>query len=238
MSGTGDRKMKRNAENNKRADAGNALKSKAWVLTDEAPFSVKEGYKALRTNVAFSLPEADEKVIGVTSAERAEGKSTNAINLGIAFSQILECDMRLPTIAAKLQIPAHPGMSDLMIGEASMEEVVHPCAENFDVIPAGRIPKDPTGMLASAQMANLITRLKESYDYVIVDLPPVTTVTDAAIMAKNIDGFLLVVRHQSTEFGEIDEMMRLLKLSDAKILGFVYNEAPVEGKKYYSHYYA
>ena len=229
----------------KKASAGKtAAKTKSFILTDKSPFSVKEAYKALRTNVTFSLPGNDAKCIGLTSAERAEGKSTNAINLGIAFAQvgkrviILDCDMRLPTVAIKLGTSSRPGLSDLLVGESVPEEVIRTVQENLDILPAGQIPKDPTGLLASDMMAKLIESLRKVYDYIIIDLPPVTTVTDAAILSSQIDGFLLVVRHEATDHRDIQRMLRQLELAEAKILGFIYNDAPVDQKKYYSHYYA
>lgn len=218
--------------------------SGAFILTDNSPFSVKEAYKALRTNVTFSLPGGGAKCIGFTCAERAEGKSTNAINLGISFAQIgkrvvlLDCDMRLPTVASKMKLQQSPGLSDLLVGEATARDVLRHYADNLDVIPSGQIPPDPTGLLSSDLMARLITKLKDAYDYVLIDLPPVTTVTDAAILSRCIDGFLLVVRHEATQYNDVAEMFRQLELADSKILGFIYNDAPVETKKYYSHYYA
>ena len=231
-------KRKKNSKTDK------LMKSGTFILTEDSPFSVKEAYKALRTNVTFSLPGNESKCIGFTSAERAEGKSTNAINLGISFAQIgkrvvlLDCDMRLPTVASKLKLQQNPGLSDLLVGEASARDVMRHYMTNMDIIPSGQIPPDPTGLLSSDLIAKLIEKLKEAYDYVMIDLPPVTTVTDAAILSRCIDGFLLVVRHEATQFNDINEMFRQLELADSKILGFIYNDAPVETKKYYSHYYA
>ena len=216
----------------------------AFILDENSPFAIKEAYKALRTNVTFSIPGNESKCIGFTSSERAEGKSTNAINLGISFAQIgkrvvlLDCDMRLPTVASKMKLQQNPGLSDLLVGEATAKDVIRRYMDNMDVIPAGQIPPDPTGLLASDLMTKLIIKLKEVYDYVLIDLPPVNTVTDASILSKCIDGFLLVVRHEAANYRDITEMFRLLELSEAKILGFIYNDAPVTSKKYYSHYYA
>ena len=213
------------------------------ILTDESPFAVKEGYKALRTNVIYSLPGAESKCIGFTSPERAEGKSTNAINLGIAFSQIekstvlLDCDLRLPTIAAKLGLAPQPGLSDMIVGEASFSDVIQHVNSFLDVIPAGQIPRDPTGILSSSNLSRLISKLKEVYEYVLIDLPPVITVTDAAILTGSVDGYLLVVRHGATDYRAVGEMLRQLELAEAKVLGFIYNGAPVADKKYYYHYY-
>lgn len=105
------------------------------------------------------------------------------------------------------------------------------------MIPAGNIPPDPTALLQSRRMESLIAGLRKVYDYVIIDLPPVTTVADAAILSKYIDGFLLVVRHGNTEYGAIRDMLGQLQLADAKIVGFIYNDAEAEGNKYYKRYY-
>lgn len=217
--------------------------AQAIILSDKSPFMMQEGYKALRTNVAFSLPGTEGKCIGVTSGNRGDGKSTNSANVAISFAEvgkktiILDCDMRLPTVHEKFAVRSTPGLSDLLVGEAKPSDVLVPARDNLDVIPAGRIPKDPTGLLSSKMMVSLIDKLRTLYDYVILDLPPVTTVTDAAILSPVVDGYLLVVRHMNTEYREVSEALRLLRMSEGKVLGFIYNDAPVAQKKYYSNYY-
>ena len=236
--------MKKHTVSRKKTLTNKFATEQFQILSESSPFAIKEGYKALRTNVIFSLPGTESKCIGLTSASHSEGKSTTAINLGIALSQIgkktvvLDCDLRLPTIASKLRLPKQPGLSNLIVGEAKLSEVIQHYSENFDVIPAGQIPRDPTGLLASEQMKYLLSKFKEYYDYVIVDLPPVTTVTDAAILTDSVDGYLLVVRHGATDYRDVGEMLHQLRLSDAKIMGFVYSGAPISEKKYYQHYYA
>lgn len=220
-----------------------SVDSKRSILREKSPFMMREAYKALRTNVAFSLPGNDAKCIAVTSGSRGEGKSYNSVNLAIAFAQIgkkvvlFDCDMRLPTVASKLGLKAKPGLSDYLVGEASLEEAIRRDVEGVDVFPAGSIPPDPTGLLESTQIEDLIARMREEYDYIIIDLPPVNTVADAAILSRCIDGFLLVVRHGNTENKDIAEMLRQLKMVGARVLGFVYNDVPVEGKRYYYRYY-
>lgn len=220
-----------------------AVDSKRSILRERSPFMMREAYKALRTNVAFSLPGGDAKCLAVTSGSRGEGKSYNSVNLAISFAQIgkkvvlLDCDMRLPTVASKLGIKAKPGLSDYLVGAAELEDVLRRDVEGMDVIPAGSIPPDPTGLLESVQIEELITQMRECYDYIIIDLPPVNTVADAAIVSRCVDGFLLVVRHGNTQNKDIGEMLRQLKMVGAKVLGFVYNDVPVEGKRYYYRYY-
>ena len=216
---------------------------KKLMLREKSPFAIKEAYKALRTKVSFSLPGTGCKVIGLTSANRSEGKSSTAVNLALSFAQIekkvllIDCDMRLPTVAGKLGLSNVPGLSDFLVGESDVGKILRR-AENgyFDVLPAGNIPPDATGLLESDLMGELLTKLRERYQYIIIDLPPILSVTDAAILSRYIDGFLLVVRHESTEYRAVNEMLRQMRMAHAKILGFVYNDAPAMAKKYYSYY--
>lgn len=220
------------------------VNSRRLLLTGESPFLVQEAYKALRTNVVFSLPGSETRVVGLTSSEPGSGKSINAVNLAISFGQIgkkvilVECDLRLPTVAAKLGIKGHPGITDLLAGEATLSNVIKKVDKyGIHVLPAGSIPPEPTVLLESKQMQSLMAGLKKYYQYIIIDLPPVTTVTDAAIMSRYIDGFLLVARSGSSEHRAIAEMLSTLRLADAKIIGFVYNDASVQDNHYYGKYY-
>lgn len=216
------------------------------VLREKSPFLMREAYKALRTNVAFSLPGSGARCIAVTSAGRSEGKSYNSVNLAIAFAQIdkrvilLDGDMRLPTVASKLGVKAKPGLSDFLVGQARLDEVVRRDVEGVDVLPAGSIPPDPTGLLESPEIEMLLEQLRKVYDYIIIDLPPVNTVADATIVSRVVDGFLLVVHHDATENKAVAEMLRRLRMVGAKLLGFVYNDVPVDDKRYYKkmYYYA
>ena len=218
------------------------LSAREVILNEESPFSLKEAYKSLRTNIMFSLPGTEGKCIGFTSAMRGDGKSTNCINTAISFAELgkkvilIDGDMRLPTVAEKLDFPNSPGLSDIIVGASKPSEAIVKYQDNLFVLPAGRIPKDPTGLLQSKQFAALFNKLKEIYDYIFIDLPPVTTVTDAAIIAPSIEGYILVVRHEKTDTREINQMVKLLKIAEGKILGFLYNDAPAAQKKYYSYY--
>lgn len=209
-----------------------------FLLGEKSSFLAQEDYKALRTNVIFSLPGKDCKCIAVTSGNRAQGKSTNAINLSIAFGQIgkrvllIDCDMRLSTIADKLHIAGQPGLSDILVGEASpAEAIVKPKEYQIEVLPAGNVPPDPTGLLESSQFQELITALREKYEYIFMDLPPVLTVSDPVIISKYVDGFLLVVKHEQTEYREVQQAIHQLQFVGGKILGLVYVNVPVSGQK-------
>lgn len=214
------------------------------LLTEEMAWSVQEAYKALRTNVMFSLPGSGCKVIGLTSAVMHDGKSVNAINLAMSLAQIdkkvllMECDLRLPTIGARLGLHSDKGLTDLLTGQCQAgDAMIRSEKYGLDIIPAGTIPPDPTWLLQSRQMDALITELKKYYEFIVIDLPPVTTVADAVIMSRQIDGYILVVRHFVTDKRAISDMLETLAGVNAKVMGFLYNDASAESGKYYKGYY-
>ncbi|MCD7821029.1 MAG: CpsD/CapB family tyrosine-protein kinase [Clostridiales bacterium] len=145
---------------------------------------MREAYKALRTNVQFSLPGNECKCIAVTSGERADGKSTTAINLALTFGQLnkrvllIDGDLRMPTVARKMNVPKEPGLSDLLVGEAKAETAIQVNKKyGISILTAGKLPPDPTWLLESQQMKELLEQFRREYDYIFIDLPPVLTVT-------------------------------------------------------------
>lgn len=208
------------------------------LLSDKSSFSTQEAYKTLRTNVTFSLPGSDCKCIGIVSANRGDGKSTIAVNLSISLAQInkrvllIDCDMRLPTIAQKLGVESTPGLSNYLSGDCAVIPTMKVPQRGIDIIPSGNIPPDSTTLISSDEMAKMVEELKEYYDYIVFDFPPINIVSDAVIMSGQIDGYLIVVRHNASEFQMITETVRQMHFADAKVIGFVYN-GKGEDKKYY-----
>ena len=215
------------------------LAKKRFILSEETPFQAKEAYKALRTNVMFSMPGSGCKCVGITSASPSEGKSTTAINLAISLAQIgkrvllVDADMRIPSVAGRLKIKGTPGLSDFLVGEAKIDDAVRNVdAYQIHVLPAGNIPPDPTGLLEAKQLEHLFSAVRKIYDFVIVDLPPVNSVPDAMILARYIDGYLLAVREKVTKHKEIVETLKQVKLANANIVGFVANGGVRSRDKY------
>lgn len=211
------------------------------LLNEKTPFVTQEAYKALRTNVMFSLPGTGCKCVGITSPTPGDGKSTTAANLAISLAQIgkrvalVDCDMRLPTVAGSFRIAPVPGLSDFLVGQAKIEECVrNPEAYGISIMTAGNIPPDPTGLLEAKQIEHLFAAFRKIYDYVIVDLPPVTSVPDAAILSKHLDGYLLAVRQKQTRHRDVVQMLKQLQIADGKLLGFV-TIGGESGKKYYNY---
>ena len=211
------------------------------MLYKKLDFAATEAYKLLRTNLMFSLPDSDGcRIVGITSSVRGEGKSTTAANLSYALAEngkrvlLIDGDMRIPSIAKKLEINDTPGLSNLLIDNSLMDEAIvsMPCLENWHVLPSGNIPPNPTEMLNSAQMQNLMKTLAERYDFIIIDLPPVNLVSDALVVSPLLDGMLLVVRENFLERRELNKCVKRLELSSAKVLGFVFTVAREQTGRY------
>ena len=226
-------KKKKTSQSNARVN------KKSTVLSDNSPWSIQEAYKVLRTNILFSLPGEGSKVIAITSAFASDGKTTNAVNTAIAMGKLgkkvllIDCDMRKPSVDQMLGIRPTPGLSDTLAGMKKLENVLqHEKNGVLDVVSAGNIPPDPTLLLQGEEMHRMLKTLREMYDYVILDFPPVTTVTDAVLLADVVDGYLIVVRHERTDYRAIIDTVEQLRFAKANIIGFVYNDYSLENKKY------
>lgn len=238
------RKSAKRVSQERAAQLANATNSIGAKLN----FSASEAYKLLRTNLNFSFT-GDEKchVLGVTSSFRGEGKTLTSINIAYTLAQaghrvlLLECDLRLPTIAEKLNIKSKPGITECLIGERLFYgDVVQQYpgkGSTFDIITAGSTPPNPSELLGATRMTTLIETLSEVYQYIVVDLPPVSMVADPMIMSKNLFGYVMVVRHDYCERKALREAVRQLNYTDGKILGFVYNGADSGQSGYSKRYY-
>lgn len=204
-------------------------------------FAAAEAYKLLRTNLEFSLPaEKKCKVIGVTSALRGEGKSTTSVNIAYTLAQrggkvlLIEADLRLPTLAKRVRVKTRPGLSNLLAGQCGGNETLQSSGliSNLWVMTAGDIPPNPAELLGSANMEVTVNALSELFDVIVIDLPPVTAVTDALVVSKIVDGMLIVVRQNYCDRGAVDEVVRQMRFVDAKILGFVMTGADTQKKGY------
>ena len=208
------------------------------IMTKEVPFSVEEAYKSLRTNLVFSLPEDECKLIEITSSTQNEGKSVTAINLAIALVKngakvvLIDCDLRLPTIARKLKIKQKPGLTNLLFGLNSAQDIIYHHPSGIDVIPAGDLPPNPSETLGSSRMAITLEFMKNHYDYVILDAPPIGVVTDAAVLAPKVSGVMLVVRQGLASYEGVDAAISKLKIANGNILGFVLTDSSAEKKDY------
>ncbi len=231
---------------------GKKVDTNAEFFGDNMSFAASEAYKLLRTKIQFSFAdENDCHVICATSAFSGEGKSLSTVNLAASLSQLdkkvllVDCDLRRPSIAKKLGITVVPGLSDYLTRNVHSNEIIREFSFGehikFDVIPAGRIPPNPMELLGSARMEKITSKLKDVYDYIIFDLPPIEEVGDALVAAKLSDGVVMVVRQDHCNRVALENAIKQLEFVEAKIIGVIFNATREDtfGKKYYygSKYY-
>lgn len=222
------------------------------TLHKNLEFTATEQYKLIRANLDFTLHE-DEKcpIIGVTSSMRGEGKSTTAVNLSYVLAEkgskvlLIDADLRIPSIAKKLDIESTPGLADMLRGKGTqIPELQSHLLSNWFVLPSGDIPPNPSELLGSSRMENVLNQLRELFDYIIIDLPPVNIVSDAISISSLISGMIVVIREEYTEKKELERCFRQLKLSNVNVLGCVMNGAKsgsgsygrYKRYKYYKYY--
>lgn len=223
---------------------------KLMLVGPNAPFQYVEAYKSLRTNLSFLSGTSQCKVIMITSSVPEEGKSNVAINLSMTLAEdgkrvlLMDCDLRKGSLSRYLNVKrSHPGISNVVAGQCGLSEaLVTVNNEQFTLLPVGPIPPNPAEMLATDKMASLLKAAREAFDYVIVDTPPVSVVTDAAVLSRLVDGAVLVVRPGVTTIQGAQLSKKNLESVDAHILGVILNgyNAKRTGKKdgyYYSYTY-
>lgn len=219
------------------------------IDTEALGFQVRESYKTARTNIAYSIFKKGCKKVAFTSSTKGEGKTTvTSINVASALAQqvgtkviVVECDLRRPRVNTALKISPTPGITNYLNEECSLKEVTKDTKiENLKAITYGAIPPNPSELLASEAMAELIKTLEKDYDYIIFDTPPIGVVIDALPIMKASDGVVIVARNNSTTYPELERTVEVIKRTDAKILGVILNRVkPHEtrkGKGYYSRY--
>ena len=211
-------------------------------VMEKAPKSIDaEAYRSLRSNIEYSSFDNEYRVIVVTSSVPGEGKSTTSGNLAIALAQsgnsvlLVDCDMRKPSIHKKFKISNAAGTAELLLRKKFFEEVANKYNENLTIITAGKIPPNPSEMLASRAMTAFIEEMKNEFKYIILDTPPLQAVTDAQVLSTKADGVLLVVRAGSTKREMVLNSVDLIKKVQGKVIGTVLNG--VENKKNNYYYY-
>lgn len=230
----------------KRNEATGSSLNSAPLIGEGLSFAAAEAYKKLRVNLMFSMPDNEEhcRVVGVTSAIRGDGKTTTSINLACSLADtglkvlLIDADMRLPGVSRMLHITAGPGLSNVLSGQTGGEIPYRKAKlrDNLYILSGGDIPPNPSELLGTKAMAELMKKLKEEFDFIIMDLPPITIVTDALVVTPLCTGFLLVVRQGYTGNKEVENALDHLKYCKANILGYVLNDAVAESNSYTKAY--
>lgn len=213
-----------------------------FILEKDPKSIAAESYRTLRTNIQYSSFDKEYKIIMVTSSELGEGKSTIAGNLALSFAQdgkrvlLIDSDLRKPSLHKKFKISNLVGLSDVLIGKEDLKTALHRYNENLVVLTSGKLPPNPSEMLSSKAMSNLLKELKNVFDYIILDTPPVQAVTDSQILSTKADGTILVIRAEKTKKDSVQNALGLLKKVNANIIGTVLNGIESSRNKYYYYY--
>jgi succinoglycan biosynthesis transport protein ExoP len=217
----------------------------ALLINAGGPPNFSESIRALRTNVLFCSADDGLHSLTVTSTAPSEGKSLVATNLAVALAQaglrvlLIDADMRRPRVHVAFDTPRHPGLSNVLVGNAKFCDAVRATAvAGLWVVPSGTEPPNPSELLGSKRFSDLVASLRTHFDWAIIDTPPILAVTDAAIVAQTTTGVVFVVGAEMTSRYAARRAVDQLSLGRAKLLGTVLNRVDLKHHAYYySPYY-
>lgn len=214
------------------------------LVTHADPRSpVAEAYRSMRTNLAFARAHQDVRTIVLTSPGPADGKSTTVANLAITFAQqgqrtlLIDADLRRAVLDKTFGVPRSPGLTEVIIGSVPLVEAVNETqVPNLFVLGSGQFPPNPSELLGSSAMKEVLAAAKEQFDVVLFDTPPLLAVTDAAVLSTQVDGTILVVRMNSTAREAARRALSQLRAVHARVLGALLNDVRHKGAGYYGGY--
>lgn len=217
---------------------------KNLVTLSESQSFISEQFRTIRTNINFSLPDHGSRAILITSSIPGEGKSTNAANLAVVFAQegkkvlLIDADMRKPTLHLTFNLQNTIGLSNILVGKHYIYNGIQetPIVGLF-TLTSGPIPPNPAELLSSKNMDLLLEFARENYNIIIIDAPPLLSVTDGQILGNKCDGTLLIINSGVTDRSNVLKAKNVLISSHAKILGVVLNNYKISSKDYYNYYY-
>ncbi|MDG5789294.1 CpsD/CapB family tyrosine-protein kinase [Evansella sp. AB-P1] len=230
--------MARRNRNSKLSD-----KQRSLVAHFDQKSPIAEQFRTLRTNIQFAGVDKKIRTMMVTSSTPGEGKSTTIANLGTVLAQqqkrvlIIDGDLRKPTAHFTFQLPNQTGLTNVLTRQSSFDDAVKETMVPYlEVLTSGPLPPNPSELLGSKAMRDLVKELEMVYDYILFDAPPVNAVTDPQILSKLTDGVILVVRSGKTEEDAAKKAVESLKKVDATILGAVLNDQKMKDSQYYYYY--
>lgn len=206
---------------------------------------ISEQYRIIRTNIMFSNLDSDIKSVLFTSEIPGAGKSTTAANVAAAFAQagkktvLVDADLRRPTSHYTFGLANQSGLTTGIVNQLPIERIVKTSSvEKLDIITSGPVPPNPSELLSSSKMAQLLSDMKNYYDMIIVDSPPILSVADAQILSKYTDGTVIVTDVKNNNMHRLKEAQQLLEKTDTNILGVVLNNVKMkkESKNNYNYY--
>ena len=208
----------------------------------KVPFAVVEAYKTTRIHIVSTLEKINGKIIAISSPNAAEGKSTTAINVAIALSQlnkkvlIIDADSRRSTIHKKLKTENGLGCLDVISGTATIEEATRSYNHNLKFITAGTQTNNPSELFSTDSFSDMLNSIKDSYDYIIIDTPPINLVSDALVIAQKCDGIILIARANITSYDAFKRTLNSTKELNINVLGVIINGYESEKSYKYGKY--
>ena len=199
---------------------------------------IAESFRTIKTNIQYSSLDKNYQVIVVTSPNPGEGKTFISSNLALTLAQgnkrviLIDCDFRKPSIHRRFKVSNTLGLSEILVGEDSFKLLLKKYSDNLDIITSGHMPPNPAEALASERMYAFIEVLRNEYDYIILDSPPVLFVSDSQILSTKADGVILVVKCGKTNKEEIKEAYMRLKSINVNVIGAILNAIKIDSKKY------
>ena len=212
------------------------------MLSSSSPFAIKEAYNSIRAKLLFTGKGEKCPVFAVTSAMMHDGKTTNAVNLAISIASttkkvlLIDGDMRKPTVHRYFGVENKNGLSEILAGLTNEVKIRKTNVDSLHVLTSGQIPPNPAELFGSKQMDNLLEYVRDYFDYVIIDTPPVNVVTDAAILAEKITGYVFVVQSGKNHYNELTYALDTLKQMNGNVVGIVLNDLTGKGSTHYGSY--
>ncbi|WP_396266273.1 CpsD/CapB family tyrosine-protein kinase [Halobacillus amylolyticus] len=220
-----------------------AMKARKIIANDNPKSPIAEQYRTIRANLQFASVDKELQSLLITSAGPSEGKSMTSANMAAVFAQqgkrvlLVDGDLRKPTVHHSFRLNNTKGLSNFLVGRQTLKETTQITAvDNLDVLPSGPIPPNPSELLGSKAMHKLMMEARQHYDLIILDTPPVLAVSDSQVLAREVDGVMLVVRSGQTEFQAAERAKELLEQSKANLLGVVLNDREKKNSNYYYYY--
>lgn len=215
------------------------------LYVHEKPKStISEKFRGIRSNIMFSNAENEIGSLLVTSEKPASGKSTISANIAVTYAQagyktlIIDGDMRKPTQHYIFDLPNNSGLSNLIINKATYSDSIKVTnVDNLAILTAGPTPPNPSELIASSKFETIFNELSDHYDFIVIDTPPVNTVTDAQVYAQTVKNCVLVIDAEKNNKIEVKKAKDLLNKADGKLLGAVLNKMPVDKNSSYYYYY-
>jgi len=215
---------------------GSSKKLDRLMISESAPFHIREAFKTIRTNLLFTLATKESKTFAVASAMPNEGKSTTAANLSVVLAQtgaqvlLMDCDFRKPSVHRLFKLSIDKGLTSILCGIDKIEEALNEnVVPNLDIITAGPMSPNPSELLGSSRMAELLGIVQKAYDYVVIDA--------SIIVSKQTAGIVLVTRQGQSKHDQLKKAIESCEFARVNILGLVLNESKSANSHYYGYRY-